>query len=207
MMNAFFNEKNWKNIEYVGFDLDGTLYDEYEFIYQVYSEINKKFLHNQKALEFMLRRWMEKGSSYPYIFEETYLSFIKKEEGLEDFLKNTLKIYRNFYPKLHLAARTKFLLEYFGNNYCLFLITDGNCSLQKNKYNALGLFDYFSKENTVFTGCYGSNYVKPNSEVIHLIEHIDPKRSIFFGDRDIDEKFAERTNMRFVKVYNMVEIR
>ena len=39
-MKSLFNKINWDEISYVGFDLDGTLYDEYDFIYNVYLEIS-----------------------------------------------------------------------------------------------------------------------------------------------------------------------
>ena len=54
-----------RNIKYVGFDLDGTLYDEFDFIYQVYSKIvkaNASLLgDNMSALNWMKERWLEKA--------------------------------------------------------------------------------------------------------------------------------------------------
>ena len=71
-MNALFNNIKWNEVKAVGFDMDGTLYDEYEFISQVYSEINIRLINDLEVLRFMEKRWLEKGSSYPFIFQEAY---------------------------------------------------------------------------------------------------------------------------------------
>ena len=68
------NDFEWKNIKSVGFDIDGTLYDEFDFIDQVYEEISeifKDYVINIKEIKIkLLHIWLEKGSSYPYIFKE-----------------------------------------------------------------------------------------------------------------------------------------
>ena len=51
MMKSLFNKINWDKISYVGFDMDGTLYDEYEFISEVYKEISK--LLKPESISFM----------------------------------------------------------------------------------------------------------------------------------------------------------
>ena len=39
MLSALYPNINWSEIDCIGLDLDGTLYDEYEFIKQVYYSI------------------------------------------------------------------------------------------------------------------------------------------------------------------------
>ena len=39
MMKYLYPQINWEPIKYVGFDLDGTLYDESNFISQVYKKV------------------------------------------------------------------------------------------------------------------------------------------------------------------------
>ena len=43
MMKYLCNEIPWERIKAVGFDMDGTIYDEYDFIYQVYQSIANTF--------------------------------------------------------------------------------------------------------------------------------------------------------------------
>jgi len=66
---------HYTNLKAIGFDLDGTLYNEYDFVQQVYREIVRGLKlpagEGAAVLKFMEERWLEKGSSYPYIFQET----------------------------------------------------------------------------------------------------------------------------------------
>ena len=203
-MNALYKDIIWDTVRAIGFDMDGTLYDEYDFIQQVYCEINTKLINNDNILDFMLMRWLEKGSSYPYIFDEVY-SMLKKNMDKKDFINSALNIYRNYSPILSFSNRSRDVLNFYKNNYSLFLISDGNYNLQQKKYNALGLSDFFDKNSVIFTGQYSSEYHKPNTKSLSLIS-IDANMAVFFGDRCNDMEFALATNMQFHKVYNMVEV-
>ena len=206
-MNYLYSKVNWHNIEYVGFDMDGTLYDEFDFIMQAYSEISKLFSNNY-AKEYMLNRWLEKGSSYNKIFDETYELFyldLIDKISKELFIEECLNMYRNFIPKIALSNRTKQILAYFGSKYKLFLVSDGNLELQTRKFRSLNLDKYFSENNVFFTGINSSIYSKPK---IKLLEKLDilAQISVFFGDRKIDEEFAKNSGMQFQKVYNMIGV-
>jgi putative hydrolase of the HAD superfamily len=206
-MNVLFDDIDYKNIKYIGFDLDGTLYDEFDFIKQVYDEINNELLKDAQSHDYMLNRWLEKGSSYNKIYDEVYNKFeYMNYESKGDFINNALSIFRNFSPCLELNSRNKYFLDYFSNNYILFLVTDGNPILQKKKFLNLGLDKYFKKDNIVFTGEYGENYEKPHSKSIELLSHIECDHAIFVGDRDVDEKFALSLGIRFLKVYNLIKV-
>lgn len=207
MKNFLFDKINWKNIEYIGFDMDGTLYDEFEFIEQVYSEISKQF-KNKSAKEYMLKRWLEKGSSYNRIFDETYDLFKKDlicNISKENFIKNCLNIFRNFNPKIKISKRTKNILKYFSQKYKLFLVSDGNLNLQKKKFKSLKLDWYFNEKNVFFTGIDAQRYSKPNITCLNQLKVI-PEKSVFFGDREVDELFAKKSKMQFQKVYNMLKV-
>jgi len=208
MMNAFFKSIDWNNIKYIGFDLDGTLYDEIEFIKQVYKSISENlFTYNEEIYFFMLKRWVEKGSSYPYIFKETFEKYKKYSLFSEnEFISKALYIYRNFYPDLVLNYRTEIILNYCRKNYKIFLISDGNYNLQKNKFKALNLDKYF--DSVYFTGKYGSEFYKPNTKILEKIDFdFNPKETVFFGDRVQDKEFAMKSGMNFIQVYNMIKVR
>lgn len=202
MMKSSFKNIDWDKVSYIGFDMDGTLYDEYEFISQVYLEISK--LLNPKALSYMKKRWLDKGSSYPYIFSEAFdLYNIKCEK--QSFIDEALNIYRNFKPKIKLNIRVKEILKYCKNNYEIFLVTDGNLTLQKNKYISLGLDRFFNDKNVFFTGINTKVFSKPSIESLNALS-IDPNKSVFFGDRDCDYQFSINAKMQFqkVKIMNIV---
>ena len=206
MLNALYKDIDWKSVTTVGFDMDGTLYDEYDFIKQVYSEINRKLIQNENILSFMLNRWIEKGSSYPYIFDEAYEKCKNISYEQEDFTQKALGIFRNYTPVLFLSERNKTLLLYFQRNFKLFLVTDGCHELQKKKFMSLKLSKYFDERYVVFTGEYAPDYHKPNTKSLEFID-LNLDRSVFFGDRDKDEEFALSSNMQFKRVSNMIEVR
>ena len=203
-MNALFDNIKWNEVKAVGFDMDGTLYDEFEFISQVYSEINIQLINDVEVLRFMKKRWLEKGSSYPFIFQEAYsiASSIKMDE--DAFVNFAIKIFRDFNPNLYLPQRSKMLLRLLKDKFPLFLITDGSSSLQRKKFLSLGLSDYFENYNVVFTGDFNDEFHKPNIGSLTKIS-IKNENLVYFGDRDKDEKFALCSGMQFQKVYVMIE--
>jgi phosphoglycolate phosphatase-like HAD superfamily hydrolase len=210
MLNVLYPRINWEKIDVVGFDLDGTLYDEFEFIVQAYTaivdyfEIN--FVDEYAALNFMKDKWFEKGSSYNRLFEITYDTHIKKNMiSKEKFVNQSLDIFRSLKPKLVLNNRNKALLNYFYEHFDLFLVTDGNYSLQKRKFKALELDCYFKSENTVFTGKLGDDFYKPNIKCKECLElDLDNKNVLYIGDRSVDKGFAKAAGYDFLKVYNMI---
>lgn len=207
-MNYLYKNIDFNNIDYVGFDMDGTLYDEFEFIVQPYKLIADLFVKKDIVFNSMCSRWLEKGSSYNNIFDETYDKYnhiLIKTMSKDDFICSALNIFRNIEPRLKLTNRSKFILDYCKEKYQLFLISDGNKVLQKKKFDSLGLNQYFDDSHVIFTGMYSKEYEKPSIKSLELI-NIIPSRSIFFGDRDKDRKFALSSKMQFVKVYNMIDL-
>lgn len=209
MLNVLFPEVPWAQIKCVGFDLDGTLYDEFAFIQQVYPVIlqanAKCFGDIFSPLKYMLDRWLEKGSSYNRIFDETYERFADNYFAKEAFIESALALFRHFEPDLELLPRNRHLLNIFKEEYDLFLITDGSPSLQKHKFRALQLDDLFQERQTVFTGEMGAEYYKPNTAAFEKLQlRYSPSEIVYFGDRDIDREFSRRIGIHFQQVYNMV---
>jgi putative hydrolase of the HAD superfamily len=196
----------WNNIKAIGFDMDGTLYDEFDFIYQVYKPISKLFSNSIEDSDLvfkkMLAKWLKKGSSYPFIFSE-----IATENGFESIIveqktKEALTIFRNFNPVLTLSPRIKFILEEFKKNNELFLVSDGGSILQWNKLKALNLENYFSRENIFISGDYGKHAQKPG---LLSLEHLTvlkkeyrPNEIVFIGDRIVDENFAKNAGFYYI---------
>lgn len=215
MLNSLFPDIPWSRIKCVGFDLDGTLYDEFEFIRQVYAAIIRKeekyFPDATPPYTFMLERWLEKGSTYPHIFEEVFdRHAVSRGTAREAFVGRALTRYRNDAPNLTLPERNRFLLETFSDHFDLFLISDGPSVLQRNKFKSLGLGEVFPESRVHFTGDHGKSHYKPlPAAYYHLAEKekwpYQPEEILYFGDRDVDEAFCNNLGIRFQKVYNMVQ--
>lgn len=208
MLKSLFPQVNWDHVQAVGFDLDGTLYDEFEFIVQVYRPIAECIALVCRAdidgiYNRILWRWLEKGSSYNQIFDEVLLDYGIQEDCRNSTISVCLSIYRNFDPRLVLPERMRSLLNYCFGKYEMFIITDGSLGLQKKKFEALGLSNWFNDENVFISGSYGPEYQKPAILILPelgFLNHIKKYEVVFFGDRDIDQYFADKAGFNFLKL-------
>ena len=215
MLSVLYPDIDWSHIKSIGFDLDGTLYDEFEFIVQTYKKIilenNKVFrIEDQtEILEFMAERWLQKGSSYNRIFEETFNQYATRDISLrKKFIDKALNIFRTFTPDMLLLERSSTILSYLKkNSYNLFLITDGNAGLQWQKICSLGL-DRIFNNNIFFTRKFGIEYEKPSIKILKYINiSSNPDQVVYVGDREVDKLFAENAGFKFLKVYNLIYCR
>ena len=216
MLKSLFPKIDWEEIVVVGFDLDGTLYDEFDFISQVYRPISRKLASASGADENevykkLLQRWLEKGSSYNRIFSEALLDSGKDDALVNQVIDECVSLFRNFKPILSLNARTKVLLNAMASRYRLFLVTDGSCALQRAKFDALGLAQWFTPENIVISGCAGRDFEKPSTDILGKIGVLEDgslrAKTVFFGDREVDRLFAEASGFQYVHVENMHNVR
>ncbi|KUO70136.1 MAG: hypothetical protein APF81_00365 [Desulfosporosinus sp. BRH_c37] len=215
MLKSLFPNIQWEQIEVIGFDLDGTLYDELDFIIQVYRPISKLLALNSKRYEneaynWIIYRWLEKGSSYPCIFDEFLTSHGVSEEIIrQEIIEKCLILYREFRPVIYLDARVRTLLDYFHGQFQLFIVTDGNFRLQMAKFKALGLARWFDLENVIVSGKFGINYQKPATlmaKEINVLRHHSVERVAYLGDREIDREFSAKLGFQFEKVHCLVGV-
>ena len=216
MLNVLYPDIGWSNIKYIGFDLDGTLYDEFEFIIQTYKNIilkNNKFFRIEdqtEILKFMTERWLQKGSSYNRIFGETFDQYVTCDISFrKKFIDNALSIFRTCIPDMLLPERNGAILSYIKkNSYNIFLITDGNVELQSQKIRSLGLDKVFNNNNIFFTHKFGSKYEKPSVTILKYINiSSSPDQVVYVGDREVDQLFAKNAGFKFLKVYNLIYCR
>ena len=209
MLNALYPDIPWDQIVCVGFDLDGTLYDEFAFIQQVYHAILKadpRYITDfTQAYDHMLSLWLAKGSSYTALFAETCKQFGLDKEQQEHFVEQALDIYRRFQPQLTLPPRVRYLLKRIVSTYDTFLITDGRPALQRNKIMALGLDTLFAPHKTVITGELGADYAKPGTKAYSRLDlPYAPGQIVYFGDRPIDAAMCAGAGIHFQLVYTMI---
>ena len=210
-MKYLSNQIKWEEIRAIGFDLDGTLYDEFDFIKSAYTAIVESFNFEsiQKAhmLDFMLSRWLEKGSSYPFIYDECLHSFVVSEDNKVEIIQRSLEIFRTHKPELQLSNRIFQLLIDTRNTYELFLLTDGREKLQMEKFHALQLDRFFAKEDIHISGKYGKGYEKPNTLVLDKIRSlqagIPATATVYIGDRKRDELFARNAGFHFCYIQEL----
>ena len=209
-MKSLYPQIDWSSIKAVGLDLDGTIYDEFEFIKQVYKPIAEK-ISIKTGYDFKLtfsamkKKWLEKGSSYNKIFLEELKKASLDDENIEQIIYECLKTFRTFKPKIKLSTRVATILNELKKNYPLFLVTDGNYDLQMSKISSLELNRWISKQDISISGSYKSYIQKPNIRMLENInlfkkEFLLPKNVVFFGDRKVDEMFAFNCGFHFISV-------
>jgi putative hydrolase of the HAD superfamily len=215
MLKYLFPAIDWAEIKTVGFDLDGTLYDEFDFISQVYQPISREIAAKIGGCERnvytqLLHRWLEKGSSYNKIFFEKLSGTGLNPKEVESTVDRCLNIFRNFKPILTLSQRSFEILEFTATRFELFLVSDGGCELQNAKFKALALERWFARGNVAISGCLG-NEGKPNVSILENLAVFqeaqrEPGSVAYFGDREIDRKFSEAAGFQFVAVANMFNV-
>ncbi|MDT9198038.1 HAD family hydrolase [Limnospira fusiformis KN01] len=215
MLKSLYPQIDWQKVGIIGFDLDGTLYDEMEFIAQVYKPIARIISKSCKAdcgsvYYSMLSRWLQKGSSYNQIFDEILIANGLNKNSRDLVIAECLDTFRRFSPTLTLPARVGVILAEINKKYRIFLLTDGSNVLQTEKFNALQLDRWFSLKDIVITGNYGKDYLKPSTKALAHIKALDdciyPETVVYFGDREIDRKFAQTAGFLFVKVKCLIPV-
>jgi FMN phosphatase YigB (HAD superfamily) len=214
MLRSSYPRVDWDRVRVVGFDLDGTLYDEAEFIAQVYRPIAAIIARAaggavDAVYPALLRRWHQMGSSYSQIFAEALAARGVEGPAAEAVIKECVATFRGFAPDLNLPSEVRTILDGMRGTYPLFLVSDGSVALQQRKFTALGLDRWFGAENVGFSATLGAGFDKPDTRVLSgiqvLLDH-PPGEVVFFGDRDNDERFAANAGFQFVRVRCMVEV-
>lgn len=215
MLKSLFPRVDWDKVNILGFDMDGTLYDETEFIAQVYVPISE-YISRQSCRDAatvhdsMLRKWLEKGSSYDRLFSDILNAQGITGDQAELANQQCIRIFRNFRPALTLPRRVKAILDYCSERYVLFLVTDGSRPLQSAKFDSLGLGKWFSDENTGLCGAHGPGYEKPSTQIIQKIAALARPGTasgvVYFGDRRVDELFARAAGFTFVRVNSLTSV-
>ena len=194
------------HIEAMVFDLDGTLYDEYDFIRQAYHAVSKVMADGsgsdeKRIYESLCRLWLSHGSSAP-IFQMAYEE-VKGHSLNGSVLKNCVDAFRNAEFEINLSARTVDFLN-LTEDIPKAIITDGNSILQRKKYRKLKLDRWIDEDSVFISGDYGKQHCKPDPYMGELVKQkIKADRFLYYGDREIDEEFAQRAGFEFIKVRNM----
>ena len=189
----------------IGFDVDGTLYDEFDFISQAYrgvAGVIAEFANapNADVYEALCREWKQFGSSKTTLFQDVYYMF--SDELPENFIKECVNAFRSEPIELSLSYEAKEMLNTLkSNNKDLFIVTDGNSDLQRKKIYALGLDRWFSEKNIAVSGDWGSQYQKPSPYMYQsVLKRTDNKKTVFLGDREVDKQFANNINSKFIQI-------
>ncbi len=165
------------------FDLDETLYNEKNFVKSGFLKVASFLQHNYKidlksTNKFLLNTYNLEGRSK--IFDKL---LIKKKLYTKSLLIKLINIYRNHKPNIKINKSNLLFLETLSNKFNLYLVTDGNKIVQKNKIKALKISQFFKR--IFITHQYGIKNSKPSLYCftkIKELENCDWKDLIYIGD-------------------------
>ena len=182
-------EKHLDGLVAVIFDLDDTLYSEKEYVRSGYKKIAGAF--GMPELEDELWR--------SFLKHEPAIDVVLEKHGLSDRKAETLSIYRNQDPDIHLYLGVKEMLKRMGGSKKIAIITDGRPEGQRAKLRALGL------ENIPFIitdDLGGMEYRKPCDRAFKLMLkelNTSPEHVAYIGDNIHKDFIApEKLGMRCI---------
>lgn len=124
--------------ELVVFDLDDTLYPEWQFLHSGIHHIIKKFELNKSM-----------RSTHFYACQKDWIHFLINENSLtltDQLVSDMLEEYRSHVPNITLREGALQLLRELKEQRCsIGLITDGRSNTQRNKLSSLGIDKFFDQ--------------------------------------------------------------
>ena len=156
----------------VCFDLDDTLYKEIDFLRSAYREIVTSVGHSELAGQMV--EWFLAG--------ENAFQKLNQVLGTDKPVAAYLDIYRNHKPTIGLSDGVKETLdELRSRGVVLGLITDGRSVSQRNKIEALGLYQWFDDKNIIISEEFGNE--KPCVRNYQYFETLYPYGNyVYVGD-------------------------
>jgi putative hydrolase of the HAD superfamily len=158
------------------FDLDDTLFPEYDFLQSGYRQIASLLMAVAGADLYndMLRRYNNKENVFSWLVD----AYRSADSRIT--MEWLLKIYREHLPDISLdKATARFLHQLKEKAIPAALVTDGRSLTQRNKLKALGIENYFSE--IIISEEFGSE--KPDERNYLYFQHkYHDKEFYFFGD-------------------------
>ncbi len=163
------------------FDLDDTLYEELAFVRGGFKAVANFLGHKFNLQPQKLYKQMLVGiqGGRGRIFDD-----ILRQNGFfsKKLVKKCISVYRQHKPEIRLYRDAERFFKK-SNNCPVYIVTDGNKIVQKNKIAALGIGNKVKK--VFITRQYGIKNEKPSPycfSKICLLEKVAPKEIVFIGD-------------------------
>jgi FMN phosphatase YigB (HAD superfamily) len=191
------------------FDLDNTIYNEEDYLFQSYMAISDRFAsiipdYSSKELYNILKDlYFKEGREKLF---DKFLDIVNLDKS---YLTDCLNILRTFKPDKPLIINEEVLelLRSLGSmGKSISILTNGNTEQQKNKIKNI-LWDGLD-ENIRFVY---ADEIEPKPSpagvlFILKITGIESKSAIFIGDRETDRKCAENSGISYLDIKHLSEL-
>ena len=165
------------------FDLDDTLYNEFDFVKSGFQAVAKELVEklpnfsNENVLtEELLKEFSVNRNEVFNRFLQYNKVYTKK------LLLHLINVYRYHVPVIKLPDETIMVLRQL-SYFPKYIVTDGNRFVQRNKVESLGLNKYFKK--IFYSRDYGIKNEKPSTISFEKIAQIEKSKfhnMIYIGD-------------------------
>ena len=150
------------------FDLDDTIYNEKLYVLSGFKLVShylkKNFNIDQKQSFLFLKKYFSENGR-----NKIFNNILSRYNILNEVnLKKLISQYRRHKPNIYLPKESSRVLERLSKKNNLYLVTDGNKIVQKNKIEALKIKKYFKK--ILITHQYGLKFAKPSLYCFKLIK-------------------------------------
>jgi len=188
------------------FDLDNTIYNEEEYLFQAYNAICNRFVapengHDKKSLlKLIMKIYRQEGR------DKLFDKFLSASGlGLSN-LPECLKILRSFDPgkQIPLFPKTEKILKYLiEQDKKIFVLTNGNPAQQKNKIRSLLWNNLDNKISFIL-----ANEIEPKPSpagIFHILKitGIEKEKTLFVGDSPVDRECASVGGIQFINIADL----
>lgn len=165
----------------VVFDLDDTLYRELDFVFSGFRAVAEDIapLMNIASGQILHELQEEFAKQRQHVFDR----FLQRHGLLtKQRVMYCVSVYRSHAPTISLYPEAKACLERL-KAHPIYVLTDGNQRVQRNKFQALGLGPMAKK--CICTYSYGLKYQKPSPYCFLKIcawEKVTPSQMVYIAD-------------------------
>jgi FMN phosphatase YigB (HAD superfamily) len=191
------------------FDLDNTIYDETDYLFQAYDAIAEYFSGiikdpGKKELSEMLKRiYHEEGH------EKMFNKFLMRNSLDENYIRQCLAILRSFKVEKDLEIITpvkKILKTLTGGRKKVYVLTNGNVQQQKNKIKSIS---WDGLDRAICFVFAEELEPKPSPAGIgHILQitGIPKHQAVLTGDAESDRLSAESAGINFVETEELLRL-
>lgn len=181
------------------FDLDNTIYDEKEFLFQSYKNIseylNKEYsCDKEDVYNFLSEQFLSGGRGYILDKLKSYLKI-----NNENFINNCLEIIRSTVVSPPIQPY-KYFSQFIKrtSNFPIFIITNGTQKQQANKMKSINF-----EGNSDIKVVYANDYLrKPAADsFLYLQKNYELNCPTYVGDSYEDFVFAKNCGIQFIEVF------
>ena len=198
---AYFGQK-----ESVIFDLDDTLYKEWDYLREAYKAIsldveNQFAINHEEVFSFLRDEFHERGRQL--LFNRMIYDF-----GIpETYLTRAIVILRtvHFPEKIPCFAKIVELIKRLEEDKKgLFIVTNGNIEQQRNKIAHIDFGPFMKNMHVVYADEFAP---KPSPAVFNYLQEkfmVSSRYTVMIGDSPTDESFAKACEMEFICVQTIL---